>query len=134
MNLYLQIKDGRGGGIPQKHFTSEATLMSGYNLLSIKVHSTVPSTVHSAVFSTVYSTVYTGPVMSKYHKIDINQYPNIFGCHNMYQKKIRIYSDATYLLNKYPNIFVHLYKYHEYEYKKYSRVIFFEYLNIRTHP
>ena len=39
----------------RKHFSSEANLMSGYNLLYIKVH----STVHSAVFSTVYSTVYS---------------------------------------------------------------------------
>ena len=45
-------------------------------------------------------------VMSKYHKMDTNKYLNIFGCHIMYQANIRIYSDATYLPNKYPNIFV----------------------------
>ena len=37
--------------------------------------------------------------MSKYHKIDTNEYPNIFGCHIMYQKNIQIHSDATYLPN-----------------------------------
>ena len=62
MNLYLQIKDGRGEVFLRKHFSSEATLMSGYNLLYIKVH----STVHSAVFSTVYSTVYSS-VYSTYY-------------------------------------------------------------------
>ena len=44
--------------------------------------------------------------MSKYHKMDTNKYPNILGCHIMYQTNIRLYSDATYLPNKYPNIFV----------------------------
>ena len=28
--------------------------------------------------------------MSKYHKMDANKYPNIFGCHIMYQMNIRI--------------------------------------------
>ena len=36
-------------------------------------------------------------VMSEYHKIDTNKYPNIFGCHIMYRTNIRINSDATYL-------------------------------------
>ena len=72
------------------------------------------------------------PVMSEYHKIDTNEYPNIFGWHIMYRMNIRIYSDATYLPNEYPNIFV-FQKQHKYEYKYYSRVILFEYSNIRTH-
>ena len=46
------------------------------------------------------------PVMSKYHKMDTNEYPNIFECHILYRTNIRIYLDATYLANKYPNIFV----------------------------
>ena len=46
------------------------------------------------------------PVMSEYHKMDTNEYPNIFGCHIRYRMNIRIYSDATYLPNEYPNIFV----------------------------
>ena len=37
-------------------------------------------------------------VMSEYHKMDTNEYPNIFGCHIMYQM-IGIYSDATYFPN-----------------------------------
>ena len=45
-------------------------------------------------------------VMSKYHKMDTKKYPNIFGCHIVYQMNIRIYLDAKYLPNKYPNIFV----------------------------
>ena len=44
--------------------------------------------------------------MSKYHKRDTNKYPNILGCHIMYRTNIRLYSDATYLPNKYPNIIV----------------------------
>ena len=27
-------------------------------------------------------------VMSKYHKLDMNEYPNIFGCHIIYQTNI----------------------------------------------
>ena len=45
-------------------------------------------------------------VMNKYHKMDTNEYLNIFGCHIMYRKNIQIYSDATYLRNKYPSILV----------------------------
>ena len=45
-------------------------------------------------------------VMSKYHKLDTKKYPNIFGCHIMYRMNIQIYLDATYLPNKYPNIFI----------------------------
>ena len=37
---------------------------------------------------------------------DTNKYPNIFGCNIMYQTNIWIFLDATYLPNKYPNIFV----------------------------
>ena len=60
-----------------------------------------------------------GAVMSEYHKMDTNEHRNIFGCHIMYRRiskyirmphyvptNIQIYSDATYLPNKYPNIFV----------------------------
>ena len=36
------------------------------------------------------------PVMSEYHKMDTNKYPNIFGCHIMYRMNIWIYSDAAY--------------------------------------
>ena len=56
------------------------------------------------------------PVMSEYNKIDPNNYPNIFGSHILYRINIRIYTDATYLPNKYPNIFV-LGKWHKYEYE-----------------
>ena len=55
-------------------------------------------------------------VMSKFHKMDPNEYPNKFGCHIIYRTDIRIYSDAIYLLNEYPSIFV-LRKWHEYQYK-----------------
>ena len=44
-------------------------------------------------------------VMSKYHKMDMNEYPSIFRCHIMYQTNIWIYLNATYLPNEYPNIF-----------------------------
>ena len=33
---------------------------------------------------------------SEYHKIDMNKYPNIFGCHIMYRTVIQIYLDATF--------------------------------------
>ena len=56
------------------------------------------------------------PLTSKYHKMDTNDYPNIFGCHIMYQTNILIYSNETYLPNKYPNIFV-LRIYYKYKYK-----------------
>ena len=46
------------------------------------------------------------PVMSEYHKMDTNKYPNILRCHIMYRTNTQIYSDATYLPNKYPNIFI----------------------------
>ena len=36
-------------------------------------------------------------VMSDYHKMDTNKYPNTFGCHIIYQTNIQIYSNATYL-------------------------------------
>ena len=45
-------------------------------------------------------------VMGKYHKMDTKKYPNIFECHIMYRTNIRIYLNATYLANKYLNIFV----------------------------
>ena len=54
--------------------------------------------------------------MTEYHKIDTNEYLNIFGYHIMYQMNIWICLDATYLPNEYPNIFV-LRKKHEYEYE-----------------
>ena len=58
-------------------------------------------------------------VMSEYHKMDPNKYPNIFGCHIIYRTNIQIYLDAHELTkriseniwipknwtNKYPNIF-----------------------------
>ena len=66
----------------------------------------------------------TPPVMSEYHIMDPNKYTNIFGCHVIYRTNIQIYSDATYLLNKYPNIFV-LGKWHKYKYDEYSRAISF---------
>ena len=44
--------------------------------------------------------------MSEYDKMDTNKSPNIFGCHTMYQTNIQIHLNATYLPNKYPNIFV----------------------------
>ena len=44
--------------------------------------------------------------MSEYHKMDTNEYPNIFGCHIIYRMNIQIYSNATYLPNEYPNIFI----------------------------
>ena len=73
---------------------------------------------------------HTVSVMSKYHKIHTNEYPNIFGCHIKYRTNIRIYLNATYLPNKYLNIFVlriqHIYK-------SYLRVILLEYSNIHTH-
>ena len=46
-------------------------------------------------------------VMSKNLTMDTSEYPNIFGFHIMYRTNMRIYSDATYLPNEYPNIFVH---------------------------
>ena len=46
------------------------------------------------------------PVMSEYNKMDMNEYPNIFGYHIMYRMNIQIYSDAKYLQKEYPNIFV----------------------------
>ena len=52
------------------------------------------------------STIPFKAVMSKYDKMDTNEYPNIFGSHIMYQTNIRIYLDATNLPNKYLNIFV----------------------------
>ena len=45
-------------------------------------------------------------VMSKYHKMDTNEYLNLFGGHIMYRMNIQMYSDATFLPNEYPNIFV----------------------------
>ena len=45
-------------------------------------------------------------VMSKNLKMDTSEYPNKFGFHIMNRTNMRIYSDATYLPNKYPNIFV----------------------------
>ena len=33
-----------------------------------------------------------------------NKYPNIFGCHIIYQKNIPIFLDATTLPQEYPNI------------------------------
>ena len=57
MNLYLQIKDGRGAGIPQKKISSEATLMSGYHLLYVKVHIAVQCTVQCTEQCTVQCTV-----------------------------------------------------------------------------
>ena len=45
-------------------------------------------------------------VMSEDRKMDLNEYPNIFRCHLIYQTIIRIYLDDTYLPNKYPNILV----------------------------
>ena len=47
-----------------------------------------------------------GPLTSEDHKMDTNEDPNIFGCHIIYRMNIQIYSDATNLPNKYPNIFV----------------------------
>ena len=48
----------------------------------------------------------TVTVMSKYHKMDTNKYPNIFGFHIMNRTNIQIYLDAIYLPNEHPNIFV----------------------------
>ena len=50
--------------------------------------------------------------MGDYCKMDTNEYSklgylNIIGCHIiMYKTNIRIYLDATYLLNEYPNILI----------------------------
>ena len=33
--------------------------------------------------------------MGKYHKIHLNKYPNIFGCHIIYRMNIQIYLDTT---------------------------------------
>ena len=47
-----------------------------------------------------------GSVMTEYHKMDTNKYPNKFRCHIMYRTNILIYLDGQYLPNEYPNIFV----------------------------
>ena len=67
--------------------------------------------------------------MSEYNKMDLNNDPNIFGCHITCQTNIWIYLEATYLPNKSQNIFI-LRKWHEYKYKYCLRAILFEYLNI----
>ena len=46
--------------------------------------------VHVLMFSFVLE-----PVMSEYHKMDTNKYPNIFRCQSTDRTNIRIYSDAT---------------------------------------
>ena len=45
-------------------------------------------------------------VMSEYHKLDTNKYPDIFRYPIMHTTNIQIYSDATYLPNEYLNIFL----------------------------
>ena len=63
----------------------------------------------SSIYCIMYSTMpyrQLEAVMSKYHIMDTNEYPNTFECHIMYQTNIQIYSNATYLPNKYPNIFL----------------------------
>ena len=50
--------------------------------------------------------LWSKPVMSKYHKMDPNEYPNIFWCHIIKQTNIQIVVDAKYLPNKYLNIFL----------------------------
>ena len=62
--------------------------------------------VHMGTVRTTGVNLGTVTVMSQYHKMATNEYPNIFGCHIMYRMNIRIFSDATYLPNEYPNIFV----------------------------
>ena len=47
----------------------------------------------------------SGPVISKYYRMDPNKYQNIFGCQIVYRMNIRIYLDVTNLPNEYPNIF-----------------------------
>ena len=58
------------------------------------------------VFSKLLLTKMELSVMSEYHKMDTNKYPNKFGCRIMYRTNIGIYLDATYLPNKYLNIFL----------------------------
>ena len=48
-------------------------------------------------------------VMSEYHKMDTDKYPNVFGCHIMYGTNIRIYLHATNIQNKYLHIRTHHY-------------------------
>ena len=55
------------------------------------------------IFEYLYSSM---PVMSEYHKMDMNKYWNILGCHIMYRTNIQIYLDATYLPKEYPTILV----------------------------
>ena len=66
--------------------------------------------------SVIESTCPCVSVMSEYQKMDPNEYPNIFGYQIIYGMNIQIYSDATYLMNEYPNLFV-LIKWHKYEYE-----------------
>ena len=79
-----------------------------------------------------YDTWWGGAVMNEYNKKDTNKYSSIFGCHIMHRTNIRIYSNATYLQNKYPNIFV-LRKQHDFKYESYLRVILLQYSIICTH-
>ena len=46
--------------------------------------------------SHILSATMGGAVVSKCHKMDMNEYPNIFGCHIFQWTNIQIYLDATY--------------------------------------